>query len=1227
MKKRIASLLLAVIMMLSISAPGVPLLAENGSGEIGRTPTDKSSLITEIKKELLQDGKDIQAKSSIEITKKIGFSIQVGIPIKGNFVNIDPLNWDDFVIKGDTAEIIVAEDFNLKIPVKDVPILGRKIGESEKQYTVGHVDFVQEGNMLKAKIRFDGDKEVFDGTLSNLQAWISGEVYEGRSESEIQNSNPMVKIYNKTFRLTYQPVIRATLAKELVLENGKLSKEHINQRTLEWKVVVNVYKDVQGENVPIDLGGYILADIFSQDEATRTGNFKTIGTEDDERILVNGSEKVLTSVATAGGFEYVFEAGTIGEQTIKFHTSFEGKELFQPLVNGSRNYTKKNTVKLLNPQRNQIEEATVEVTLPSLDLFYKGTTGLSSDSVAIQDKPLGHYTHKWQIVVNRQGIKMDNMAIIEEMITSEEPMTANAMKFVSAYWEEPADESWKRHPENISAWKWKKVEGAEYTYNQVPADFTYTIGTIDTPRRLIIETHFNLENYNSVSKRYDNTFYPKWDNMTVQDAKNRPVSGYMQVGPKPMVKSPESVSRSLKKKWNITIRKNATNTYRDLRVFDILPFSPNYKSTELTLENGATTLHGIRISEMFHNSANPSYQKFADNFESSQGDVQLTVHKLYNKQNQYVADLLEFTGKTKQSPQEDVSEWRFSFHTESFNSELVFHNLMKKRDILNTATLFDGKNRVDESRVSNGFYPDMLKKEMIEATAWQKKEKYWTAGNANRVTSDSNRGYHHRENAVVFRISINNSNHQHLLDAFGGIKLTDTLPDGWEFAKMTESDDYLIFAADPIESRENTRQSVLAKGEAVKGLNITVNDFVGKKEAVLTIAENLKSPYVLLLKATPKANTLRDYIRNGNMVEVTNSVKLEPVENSQNLTAVKRTVTSKQMVRFTPVVLNKFSDAESRPQGSSGTGVLEWIVEYLPRKLNLSNGVTDLWLVDTLDQQMRFREENGQLVIDGKFLLEETEVDATGKLMDRGRQIPLVQGVNLLYDKAMNVIRIKIPNKDKAYRFVYETDISNGTPLSGVKNTVRLEGLEVQVFKESKQYIIDAFDARAKYDLSSLVEVVKVDGDDNKLEGAEFSLKPKNGTDADAVKKTTKQLGTVRFTNLSANTEYILKETKAPLGYQGTDKEYIVYVNGDGKVFIDGVETKGVVVTNTKKPISPKEEPEKPTPQPEQPKPIPEPTPQPERPRPEPTPQPEPTPEPEKPTPQPEQPKPTPEPE
>lgn len=159
------------------------------------------------------------------------------------------------------------------------------------------------------------------------------------------------------------------------------------------------------------------------------------------------------------------------------------------------------------------------------------------------------------------------------------------------------------------------------------------------------------------------------------------------------------------------------------------------------------------------------------------------------------------------------------------------------------------------------------------------------------------------------------------------------------------------------------------------------------------------------------------------------------------------------------------------------------------------------------------------------------------------------------YDAQTRVLRFKIPQTEKAYRFTYITDVTAET--GTVKNTVSLKGsISAPVSAvDQKSYSITSTSSQASFNRSGWLLINKKDSGGDPLAGGKFTLYSEDGTTV--IRSGTSGTNGKIYLKVLPEGSYILKESVAPKGYVLDGLQHRVTVSKDtaGK-FITSIDGK-----------------------------------------------------------------------
>ena len=259
--------------------------------------------------------------------------------------------------------------------------------------------------------------------------------------------------------------------------------------------------------------------------------------------------------------------------------------------------------------------------------------------------------------------------------------------------------------------------------------------------------------------------------------------------------------------------------------------------------------------------------------------------------------------------------------------------------------------------------------------------------------------------------------------------------------------------------------------------------------------------------------------------------------------------------------------AESFSTPGVNAGELRWTVEYKPNEI----GHKEAYIEDTLPAGIDLRTDaTGRLILDDNITVTELTLNANGNYTDGDPMKSEDLEKAISYDHGTRVLRFDIPESSKAYRLTYKTDIT-GDPGTTLANKVALSSSTTTQGGVEKGYTIADADASATMQRSGSLEIKKQDGskEPEPLEDAEFTLYTEDGK-TEFRKGKTGEDGILTLRGLPEGS-YILKETKAPDGYNLVDRTYEVVVvkmaNGKLSTSIDGKtepDSNKITVTNIK---------------------------------------------------------------
>lgn len=1023
-----------------MATPSVAKLAEDRTDDLGQ-------LLVEVK----QEGVIIPAGGQINSDDPISVYVSFDVPVKGD----DPTP-PVTVKKNDTAYFELSNAFSIlsgaTIPLKDGGVL------------VGHVSFVTDPDtkMVTAKVLFDGDDEVFDGTVNTVKCQFHAEFEFDATGSPVTGGEQIVTILDKDYTVVIPPA-------KIIYGAEKSGTLDLTNQCVEWKVTITA---TQGGS-PIDLGGYKFSD-----------DLKEVGAYIADSFAVTEDPSAAAEL-NDGRLEYVFPAGAKGPQTVSFKTEIP-EDLYYAAAGEQKIYNKAGLYD--NEDILKTEGQThVSWTPKWIEKFGKTDDTGSSGVYNPKDR-----TITWTIIANHNQASLKQVVITDVL----SPGISDAEK--------------KLIFDSATLQKW---EGSDFgTGVSITPDENgdYAIGDIDTKILLTIVTKVPDEVLTTGKVTYYNQASIKWQGSSGTKSGNIGVGiGYNAITKKGTA-NPSKGTVS----WEVTVDPKE-QTIPDPKVYDLLVYGDQSSGFDISSVTGIP--EGIKTEDL-----KVSYGlKYMEGTFTGSG-LHVTVLPVI-QEGIRVGDLLEVTGFITGA---GASKSTFTYDSQVMDPKIFATN--QWTTIYNTATLFSGTAKLNESTDGAGYNSKMLLKEMLKREAISD-----PAAGVNDGTRNASDGFDYKDKSVIFRLNVN-ANGLNLSqkqdwsgDAMGSATVTDTLPEGWTFDKIDGTREYLIF-----EGTGNSDGSVTASGtplETVSGLTSAIS----QRTASFTF-QNMDRPYVILVKARPDAAAVKNYFESNKSTTVQNSLKM--------VTEKSPEVTSTQDVTIVSEVLGKSAAIPS-------PGVLLWSVEYKPSEL--ITAATRLY--DTLPLGIDVRTNaKGELDLsEGNFSANEMILQANGTYV-LGEAVTLNAGKNILYDNGSRGLTFTIPDSQKAYRFSYITDVT-GEP-GNVSNKVILYGGTSEGVETSRPYLITNADGQASMQRNGWISITKTDMAGTPLKNAEFTLFAQDGKTV-IRKGMTNGDGALKF-KVIPDGSYILKETEAPAGYILEGVSHTVTISKDGSAVTSSIDGK-----------------------------------------------------------------------
>lgn len=1052
-----------------------------------------SSLDADVSVEGVPEGGIIDGSTDIEIT------VSFPVPVMGDGVT-------DYFVRGDVVELLLSESFKFDpVPTGSIDLMygSKKLG------TV-----VLSNNMAAqavATITFDGDADVFDpeaAIAAGYEPWsgVSGEFkaslkYNGNHNTD-GDGNKTVSILEKTYQLQLP-------GDTIVYSVEKTGVADMDAGTITWSVKITAAKDTEPTPTPIDLAGYVFEDDLAGVGKYVGGSFSPTG----------GTLVVPSDPATK--LTYTFPTGAVSPQTITFKTEISESVLTAggDITNGAGLY--------LDDVEVGFDDFEVTITKPSATKTGEAKDGLDPGT---GDYDPSNRTITWYIEVDNEGRTLNDLVITDEL--------KDGLTLESAQWQK-----------ETAPGVWEDVSGANWS--SIPTDNEYKIsekigGGVDYKGRLKIVSKVPDSTDGSVTEKiYKNQASVSWSGSggTTGSAGTENIGvgiGYDAIT-KNGAQSTEDVDKH-QITWTINTDMKGQST-ADFTVYDLFVHDAATSNGDLTSASGWPSGLSIGTNNITRNNG----QKFVEIVSQASG-LTVTHTDLKNSSDEVIATLVKITNLNASASNQVVLK------SQVLDPSILAGNNQNQK-VSNTAALYKGTTFRGQAKGDVDFNNKILSKELLNR-AEVGNDHTTGAGsiNANNRTINVANGFHYGYKEVIFRLNVNAAGldfanvETNQPGGFGNVVITDTLPAGWEFAKFSDGQDYLIYDTTGTLSTGTgfpATGSLTTSGSALSPVSGLTADFAatGDPRTATFTFTNLDQPYVILVKARPTDATFAGYLEGDNTRTETNTLGLR-AENWIPGISVNRGV------RVDSKVLAKTLDLSKQTQG-----ILTWNVRYTPFGQEIGSG-----LEDTLPEGIDLRtDSSGQLIWeqDGSRNINVHELtlksDGSGEYIT-GAELSLEDlKSSVSYDNDTRKLTFTFPDKSKAYELSYVTDIT-GMP-GAVTNAVKLMDATGTGTSTEQGFTITAQQGAATMGRSGYLVVEKTDIGGAWLSDAEFTL---YNTNADGSKgsvravRTTGSDGIIKFYGLAPG-NYILVETQTPgAAYENSIPEYNVVVGSDLKTTVNG---------------------------------------------------------------------------
>ena len=1125
--------------------------------------------LQDFKVTVIQNGEEVKPGSNIVTGKDLRIALDFKVPVKGDLEqalavaktleDLEKIDINKYIKSGDKAKITLSKGIKLKDGLTYTDILKDKDGNK-----IGEGAFKKEGNDdVVFTVNFVGDdkNQIYDGSRYNVGVQAGADFsLDTTNNPSNPGTNSVIEIYGKTYNIenTYDKVQVEKSGEVNYTDNGKSSyptthklswqdligedKTGSGSISITWTVKVS-REDINGK--PVDLDGYKFTD-----DLTNVGGYipETFYVGKDENSTVQVKDSSLQD--TDKKLTYVFPAGSGTKAVIKFNTSLKNSE-FRSGV------TKKNTAKVLNPKDVEVGAADGKVdwkvSWGKKSAQEKGKDASGREERFYKEKVNGvdHYFIDWIIEFNHKKWKLDNVRLVDDL-----QRTINnkyGLEFVSGKWEPLSGEG---IPTEFTSDKIGKEKFGPKDERRV-----YKIGNIDKPIKVTIKSEVKkVENDKLVSLKAEDLKerirFSNWAVMLWGTDYNTTFWTEAYIGPgslitKKTIDNPKGEGWSgATNEWQVTVPSSSvqdkTFVY-DTFIFDFYK-APNFgylkrrplTDFKLIDKDGNTKLQsGVDFRDIIP--THVRYNKYIDDsFKSiSPANLQRRVYKIIY-QDKHIGDIVEVWGLSKSQ------ENKFNLKSTMTGPQFIITKFPYISNY-NIAHIVNDGLIQDNAEAWSRYKTRMLQKQALTAASTGKivdgetsvklvnadvykvtDGDYVPVNNtAKRAINNKTVAYNKEKNSIIYRISVNAAGISGVTDYTGKFLLTDVLADDrWKFVPIKEGGpDYLIYEGSSYSEAYSDDAVVKAENGPLNDLSfLDLNETKIEGKTANFLFNKLDKPYVILLRATTVSN---DALANKSGT-LNNKATLKFNSYGDNA------VTSTQDVDYNRGVLSKTYNDDNISKR-----YITWTIGYEPYKFKTQDKA--VYLEDKLGDGLDIRRNKDKtLAFDGEnYKMFEGRLE-NGQFIQEHEITTDKLKTLLSYDGNNRILKINIPERTKAYRFIYITDIVNKTAGQKVTNTVKLiEGGNSTHIEDPKEYYIADAYMSGSSDKFPVFTIYKTDETGTTgLEKAEFTILEKK------TKLTTDAGGKVTTQNLPYG-EYTVKETVPPKGYniKTNEVEFKVKIN------------------------------------------------------------------------------------
>lgn len=568
-------------------------------------------------------------------------------------------------------------------------------------------------------------------------------------------------------------------------------------------------------------------------------------------------------------------------------------------------------------------------------------------------------------------------------------------------------------------------------------------------------------------------------------------------------------------KWNLTV--NGYTSNQNLTVYELFIYGGSKLADGYSIDIDPDDATLSAIVSALNAKTNSFYQKYSGMTTETSG-VTAKSYTIKDKDGNPAADLVCITGIPNNK------SVKIALTTQVSQEQAI---LAKK--VYNTAYLYDNGSPLCQASASIELKADLLRKDALK--------REWTS--PTNGTTTASEVFDYTTNSAAFRLHVNARGLTFDEKTLGGkslrdIVLTDTLPSGWQVKNF--KDDTTWFRVYEAAENKDGGKITAPNAEPIEDVSSILTAAATDEKITFTFKE-LSKPYLIVVNAGPTEDTFKNYVNNAKVVTLTNTASLSFGE--------YKGANQTQNVSVNPIAVTKTALLDDANK-------IIWTVDYNSHNFDWAvDPLNVVRLEDTMPEgiSLQIDPNTGKPSADVVTLTEmKPNADGTLSAIEVVPYDSYADKLSYQYSEDGKwILKLELPDTSKCYRFTYSTDIT-GNP-GTIKNTVNLIGITNNDLGTSATFNITDSYVSATAQKYGWFEIIKNNGktgaDYEVLSGAKFGLFQ---NDIMLYSGTTDSNGILRFASLREG-EYILKELKAPEGYQKTDKEYKVSVTRAGTIY------------------------------------------------------------------------------